>query len=302
MNRPCSSIRLRRQVSFAVSALPLLLMVFCLAGVRSMAQSIQGSIIGTVADKGGAVVPGATVTLTNLDEGSVRTALSSSTGEYQFIDTKAGQYSVEVSMAGFERWATTGVTLAARQQLRIDVSLTVGNVQQEVQVSADAITPINTDTPSISAVYTSAEAANLPVNTRASATGTSALNIVGTLPGVQSDHTSFSLQGGLPFQTEVSVDGITVQNTTNNAPIADAFPSTESIAELRADGAMNNAEFGQPGEITVISKAGTNTIHGSAFWYHQDASMDAIPYTYPITTTKPKLVSNTYGGASAQRS
>ena len=60
---------------------------------------------------------------------------------------------------------------------------------------------------------------------------------------------------------------------------------------------MNNAEFGQPGEITVISKAGTNKIHGSAFWYHQDASMDAIPYTFPTTTKKPKLVSNTYGGS-----
>ena len=61
---------------------------------------------------------------------------------------------------------------------------------------------------------------------------------------------------GLPFQTEVSVDGVSVQGSTNNSPIADAFPSTESISELRADGAMNNAEFGQPGEITVISKGG----------------------------------------------
>jgi hypothetical protein len=292
-----SSVRGPRKASITVAASCLLWMVFCLSGVRSRAQSIQGSIVGTVVDKAGAVVPGATVTLTNLDEGSIRTAASNGGGEYQFIDTKAGQYSVEVSMVGFERWATTGVTLAARQQLRIDVSLTLGNVQQEVHVSADAIPPIDTDTPSISATYTAAEAANLPVNTRASATGTSALGIVATLPGVQADHTSFSLQGGLPFQTEVSVDGITVQNATSNVPIADAFPSTESISEIRADGAMNNAEFGQPGEITVISKAGTNRVHGAAFWYHQDASLDAIPYTYPITKTKPKLVSNTYGGS-----
>jgi Carboxypeptidase regulatory-like domain len=297
MNPSSSSVRTRRKVSITVIASCLWLMFFGLSGVRSLAQSIQGSIIGTVVDRAGAVVPGATVTLTNLDEGSVRTAVSNGNGEYQFIDTKAGQYSVEASMVGFERWETTGVTLAARQQLRIDVSLTLGNVQQEVQVSADAIPPIDTDTASISATYTAAEAANLPVNTRASATGTSALGIVATLPGVQADHTSFSLQGGLPFQTEVSVDGITVQNSTSNVPIADAFPSTESISEIRADGAMNNAEFGQPGEITVISKAGTNRVHGAAFWYHQDASMDAIPYTYPITTTKPKLVSNTYGGS-----
>jgi Carboxypeptidase regulatory-like domain len=280
-------------------ALTAFILVFlCSFTVRqSLAQSIQGSIIGTVQDKAGAVVPGATLTLTNLDEGSARTTTSNGSGDYQFLDTKAGRYSLVATGAGFEKWSTTGVSLASRQQLRIDVALVVGSVQQEVDVSADAISAINTETPTISAVYTAAEAANLPVNTRASASGTSALNIVGTLPGVQADHGSFSLQGGLPFQTEVSVDGVTVQSATGNSPIADAFPSTESISELRADGAQNNAEFGQPGEITVISKAGTNTIHGSAFWYFQNAVFDAIPYTYPITTTKPKLIGNTYGGS-----
>jgi hypothetical protein len=268
-----------------------------LFGVQSPAQSIQGSIIGTVQDAGGAVVPGATITLTSLDDGTVRTTVSSGSGDYTFLDAKAGSYSVDVTQTGFDKWSTTGIMLAARQQLRVDAKLTVGNVQTVVEVSSDAVSAINTDTPAISAVYSAAEAANLPVNTRASAGGTSALNIVGTLPGVQADHGSFSLQGGLPFQTEVSVDGITVQSATGNSPIADAFPSTESISEIRADGAMNNAEFGQPGEITVISKGGTNKIHGSAFWYYQGSAFDAIPYTYPITTVKPKLVANTFGGS-----
>lgn len=277
-------------------------LVFCLAaclisGSYSHAQSIQGSILGTVRDAGGAVIPNAEITLTSIEEGSVRTTHSNDSGEYLFVDVKAGRYTVEVSQSGFQKWSATGVSLAARQQLRLDASLTIGSVQQEVQVSGDTITAIDTETPSINAVYSAADVANLPVNTRASASGTSALNIVGTLPGVQADHGSFSVQGGLPFQTEVSVDGITVQSATGNSPIADAFPSTESISELRADGAMNNAEFGQPGEITVTTKGGTNNIHGSAFWYHQNAAFDAIPYTYPITTQKPKLIGNTYGAS-----
>ena len=223
MNLLSSSVPRLRKVSITVVASCLLLMAVWIFGVRSQAQSIQGSIIGTVVDKAG-VVPGGDGHAYKSGRGF------DSQGGYQqqrgvsIYRTKAGQYSVEVSMAGFERWTTTGVTLAARQQLRIDVSLTLGNVQQEVTVSADAIPPIDTDTASISAMYTAAEAANLPVNTRASASGTSALSIVGTLPGVQADHTRFSLQGGLPFQTEVSVDGITVQNATSNVPIADAFP------------------------------------------------------------------------------
>ncbi|HEX6772719.1 MAG TPA: TonB-dependent receptor [Acidobacteriaceae bacterium] len=261
------------------------------------AQSIQGSIIGTVRDSAGAVLPGATVTLTNIGDGATRSAVTDASGNYEFIDSKAGQYSVQVTANGFQKWSATDLALAARQQLRVDAALPVGSVQQQVNVSGETLSAINTENPTISGVYNAADVANLPVNTRASENGTSALNIIGTLPGVQADHGSFSLQGGLPFQTEVSVDGITVQGANSNSPIADAFPSSESISELRTDGALNNAEFGQPGEVTVVSKAGTNTIHGSAFWYHQNAAFDAIPYTYPTTTSKPKLVANTYGGS-----
>ena len=284
---------LRREIGSAFILFLLLLSIV----PTSFGQSIQGSIVGTVQDKAGAVVPGATLTLKNLDEGSERTAVSSANGDYKFLDAKAGSYSLVVTTAGFEKWSTSGVTLASRQELRIDVGLIIGNVQQEITVSADTISAINTETATISAVYSAAEAASLPVNTRASANGTSALNIVGTLPGVQADHGAFALQGGLPFQTEISVDGVTVQSATGNSPIADAFPSSESISEVRADGVLNNAEFGQPGEIAVITKGGTNTIHGGIFWYHQNAAFDAIPYTYPVTTTKAKLIGNTYGAS-----
>lgn len=274
------------------------LVVIMLSGNRAVAQSIQGGILGTVKDTAGAVVPGAAVVLVSLDQGTVRTTTSNSSGDFQFGDAKAGKYSIEVSLAGFEKWTTSGIVLAVRQQLRVDPSLTIGNVQQEVSISAEAIGTINTENATVSAVYSAAEASNLPVNTRASATGTSAYNIIGTLPGVQADHGSFSLQGGLPFQADVTVDGITVKNAGgSNTPIQDAFPSTEAIAEIRTDGAQNNAEFGSPGEVTITTKGGSNTIHGSTFWYHQNAAFDAIPYTYITTTTKPKLVANTYGGS-----
>lgn len=263
----------------------------------SQAQSIQGTISGLVTDNSGAAIPNALITLNNTDEGTVRTATSNAAGNYQFVDAKAGHYALEITVSGFSKWSTTGLVLAARQQLRVDAALAISSVSQVIQVSADRISAVNTVDPTISGVYNSADVTNLPVNTRASAGGTSALAIVGTLPGVQADHGSFSLQGGLPFQTEVAVDGVTVQSSTGNSPIADAFPSSESIAEIRTDGSLNSAELGQPGEITVTTKAGTNTMHGSAFWYHQNAAFDAIPYTYPTTKVKPKLVANTYGGS-----
>jgi hypothetical protein len=272
-------------------------MALCSLAPAGFAQSTQGSIIGTVKDATGAIVPGAVITLSNVGEGTTRTTKSNSQGNYSFVDVTAGHYTEEIDQPGFEKWSVTDAVLNTQQQLRLDATLAIGSVDQSVQVSGENVTSIDTDTPSISATYSSADVANLPVNTRASAGGTSALGIVATLPGVQADASGFSLQGGLPFQTEVSVDGVTVQNAAGDSPIGDAFPSSESISEIRADGVLNNAEYGSPGEITVTTKGGTNNIHGSAFWYYQSSAFDSIAYTYPTTPAKPKLVANTFGGS-----
>ncbi len=120
-------------------------------------------------------------------------------------------------------------------------------MQQSVQVNGDTVSAIETDSPTISGTFTSDDATNLPVNTRASFSGTSAASILGTLPGVQDDASGISVQGALPFQVEVTVDGITVKSPAGGSFIGDAFPSTESISEIRADGVLAGAEFGDPG-------------------------------------------------------
>src|SRR5580658_4866324 len=122
-------IEVYRQQSMrrCLTALALLLVLVC---TRGQAQSTQGSIIGSVKDTAGAVVPGALVTLTNTDEGTVRTARSNGVGDYRFQDVKEGRYSLEISASNFEKWAVTGVVLEVRQVLRLDASLSVGTVQQ----------------------------------------------------------------------------------------------------------------------------------------------------------------------------
>jgi hypothetical protein len=270
-----------------------MLLALALGSLAGRAQSTQGAILGAVKDANGAFIPGAEVTLTNTDEGVVRTTKSNETGNYQFLNSKAAHYAVTVTAPNFEKWSTTGVELTARQELRLDVTLTLGAVQQEVVVNGDTATAIETESNSISAVYTKDDALNLPLNNRASSNGTSGLTIISTLPGVQTENGQYSLQGGLPFQTEVSVDGITIQNSEGGGPLKDAFPSTEAISEVRTDGVGNNAEFGQPGEVTIVTAGGTNKIHGAAFWYHQNAAFDAIPFG---SATKPHKVGNTFGG------
>jgi len=102
----------------------------------------------------------------------------------------------------------------------------------------------------------------------------------------------------LPYQVDVTVDGVTVKSATGGTYIGDSFPSTESISEIRADGVLTNAEFGDPGQIVVTTKGGTNSIHGSGFWYYQNSAFDAIAYTYPTTLTKPSVTGNTFGGSA----
>jgi len=283
------SCRPRLRWEWAVMAI---FFTFVLATVSVRAQSNQGVILGTVKDPSGAIIPGAQITLLSTDEGIVRETLSNASGDFRFLESTAGHYTITVTAKGFEKWSETNAALAARQQLRFDVKLPLGSVQQEIVVSGDKASAIETETNSISAVYTREDAEGLPVNNRAGSGGTSGLSLISTLPGVQTEAGSYSLQGGLPFASEVAVDGITVQNASGGGPLADALPSTEAISELRTDGVGNNAEFGQPGEVSIVTKGGTNHLHGSAFWYHQNAAFDSIPFG---AATKPHKVGNTFG-------
>ena len=198
------------------------LLAFALACIQVHAQATQGSVVGTVKDPNGSVVPDATVTLTNTDEGTQRTARTSAVGDYQFLDVKAGQYRVDIETSGFKKWQATGITLSVRQELRLDAKLAVGAVQQEIQVTGENVSAIQTETPTISASFSAADADSLPVNTRASFSGTSAAGILGTLPGVQDDSSGFSLQGALPYQLDVTVDGVTSKDATGGNFLRDA--------------------------------------------------------------------------------
>jgi len=281
---------------WAAAALAVILTIV-LSATTGWAQATQGSIVGTIKDSVGAVVPGATITLTNTDEGVARTTKTNGSGEYSFQDAKAARYTLVVEAPGFEKWETTGVVLEVRQQLRIDATVAVGSVQQQVTVNGDSASAIETESPTISDTFTADDATNLPVNTRASFSGTSAAAILGTLPGAQADASGVSLQGALPYQVEVTVDGITTKNAGGGTFISDTFPSTEAISEIRTDSVLANAEYGDPGQVVVTTKGGTNSLHGSAFIYYQDSNWNAIPYTFPITTTKPVVHGSTFGGS-----
>lgn len=280
-----------------------LFLLFALNPALLFAQSTQATFLGTVKDSSGATVAGAQIVITNIDEGVSRTFTSDSAGDYRIPDFKPGHYKIEVSKDGFRTEVIENITLTARQELREDLTLQVGAVGQQVVVSDRSAGAINTENAAISSSLDSNSVLNLPTTYRANG-GTSPLTLIAILPGVQPDtdtgngfNQGYSVHGGLPSQSETTIDGISTQNTGGNSPLKDAFPSSESIAELRVDGVGNNAEFGQPGQITTITKGGTNSYHGGIFWYHQNAAFDATPFVRGGTPAKPHKVGNDFGGS-----
>lgn len=263
-----------------------------LASAPAAAQSTLGVVLGNVADPTGGAIAAAKVTLRNTGENTERETQSNANGVYEFQNVKPGRYEIEVSSAGFQKFTAKDLILAARQTLRVDAQMAIGEIAQTIEVSASAGV-ITTETHVIASSLTPEKVANLPANFRAS-TNTTPFALLQTLPGVQADNgLGMGIQGGIPAQSEASTDGIAITSMTGNSPNRNLFPSVESIAEIRVQGVGNAAEFGVPGDITIISKGGTNEYHGALFWYHQNRAFDARSFGQ---TALPAKVSNNFGG------
>ena len=272
-----------------IPILSLLFLTTLIAPVVS--QSIFGTILGTVRDTTGSVIPGATVKIINIDENTVRTVQSNDNGDYEAVNMKPGRHRIEVTATGFQTFNTSEVALVARQTLRIDAALGTGQVTATVDITANA-GAITTETQTISSSFGAQKILNLPANYRA-AGSTSPYILIASLPGVQADNgNNFSIQGAPPSQSQFSLDGISTTNVRGNSPLNQAFPSAESIAEIKVQGVGNAAEYGQVGDVTTISKSGTNEYHGTAFWYHQNRALDSNTFG---ALTKPQKIGNDFG-------
>ncbi len=260
--------------------------------VPSNAQSTYGAILGTVTDSSGAGIANATVTITNSDENTSRIVETNENGEFDGENLLPAHYTVTITSAGFDTYNATNLSLVARQILRVNATLQVGKEQQTVTVNDAEVGVIATDSQVIQATFAPKTLLNLPANIRANG-NTSPYQLIQILPGVQADNSNnFSIQGGIQSQTQYSLDGISITDVGGNSPLTNAFPSTESIAEIKVQGVGNPAEYGQVGDITTISKSGTNQLHGDLFWYSQNRALNSLAFGQTI---KPQLVANDFG-------
>jgi hypothetical protein len=243
------------------------------------AQSTYGAVVGVLTDSSKAVLPGATVTLKEVQTNVARTTTSDANGNYEFLNLTQGRYQVSVEMSGFGKRSTEPFPVSARQTVRIDVEMQTATRAEEVTVSGGAPL-INTENPTVSDSKTNREIQQLPFTFRTF--NTSPVDVIAVLPEVQKDPraSEFSLSGGQSYQNEVSVDGISTTNVRRNG-IGDGarnlFPSVEGIEEIRVSSINNNAEFAMTGDITTITRPGTNSFRGTAFFNFNNESLNANP-------------------------
>jgi len=263
-----------------------------LACAPAFSQSTFGTILGTVQDASGGSVAGGEIEIRNLDENTTRRTASNESGLYQFLNLPAGRYTLSATKAGFATARVSEVALEARQERRLDLTLSLANVQEVVEVQA-AATAINTENATISATMDNQQIAQLPSNYRGGST--SPLGAIVGLPNVQQDQNgTIALSGSLPFMTDYSVDGTSTVSIITNSAARDMYPSSEMLGEFKVSAINNNAELAASGDVTVTTKSGGNALHGSAFEYLQNRALDATTYGSSVKQAK---VWNTFGAS-----
>jgi Carboxypeptidase regulatory-like domain len=282
-----------RQERLAISRQMLLIvfLVFSLgSALPALGQSTFGSVRGMVQDNTSAVVSDTQVVLHSTDENTERTVIADSSGNFLFENVKAGKYSLRAHHDGFADTALTGISVEARQDLRLTVVLNVATQSTTVEVTSGG-EQINTENATLGDSKDNLEMTQLPLNNRA--TTTSPLGALALSPNVQTDTAgNIALGGASSSMVNFSVDGISTANVRQNGALQDAYPSQEGIAAVKVTSFNNSAEFSQIGDVTFTTKNGTNNYHGSVFEYLQNQALDATPYGF--STKAPKKF-NTFG-------
>jgi hypothetical protein len=274
-----------------------------LARGRANAQLLFGSIVGTVTDSSGALVPDALVTVTQTQTNEKRSGVSNASGEYVISTVPAGTFTVLISKAGFQHFETVNVAVAINTTVRVDAALTVGSQTETIKVSSSGEAELQTDRADVHGEVTSQSLQELPQPTRTYE------GLVGLLPGVAPPSASgggtnnpmrsmeIQANGTSGSATNVAIDGVSATNPWVQF-YSTAVPSVEAVEMVNVVTASAGADQGvmNGAGIHVQIKSGTNSFHGSGYEYFENNTLKAKPYFQPVDTVKPKYIDNNFGG------
>jgi hypothetical protein len=293
--------RIRLFASIGITV-PMALLAIFLSAPGVMAQTAtSGTVFGTVTDPTGAVVPGAEVQLVNIDTNATSTQKTNSSGQYTFPNLGPGDYKITVKMAGFRTSSVPNVTVEVNKTTNQSIALEVGIENQVVEVTSSAVAQLQTSDAQIGNSITSDLIQRLPTLQR------NITELMNLQPGVYSTGNGAANSGGnlqmrtagaIDDQNTVTVDGIDI--TQGVVAANTVVPvSADSVEEFRSNVSNPNASFERSsgGQITLVTRHGTNQLHGAAYWYRQDSVLNANTWdNNRAKIAKPNIEDNRYGG------
>jgi hypothetical protein len=276
------------------------------------AQSFRGAILGTVSDATGAVIAGAKVTVRNTDTGLMRETHSADDGSYAVPELPIGNYAVTVEKTGFQTSVTTAVRVDVAVDRRVDVALKPGDVAQRIEVSGETLAQIETTANILGGTFQAKEVLDLPIN------GRDYQKLLIMVPGASGDPSGgmdspgsfglFSVNGNRGRANNFLLDGTDMNDGYRNLPAINqggvfGTPGTvlpiEAIAEVRV---LSNweAEYGRNAGsvVNIVTKSGTNEIHGSVFEYYRNDGLNARNYFNTKPNPKDNFSNHQFGVAA----
>ncbi|SPF35634.1 conserved exported hypothetical protein [Candidatus Sulfopaludibacter sp. SbA4] len=287
----------------------LLALLLCVGGPAALAQTADtGAIGGTVTDPAGALVPQAEIKAANLATGESRTAITAQNGTYSVPLLPPGSYKVEVSKNGFRLLNYPSVRVVVAETETLNAQLEVGAVTESVTV-ADEAEQLQTASSSLGRVTSEEMVANLPLVTR------NYTQIIGLNAGVATEVTnatalgrgsggerSFSSAGGSQASNNYQMDGVVANDLQNSGDFSGgvAIPNPDTIQEFKVQTSQYDATYGRNvgANVNVITKGGSNTLHGSLFEYLRNEDLNANDFFFNRAGQPRGLLrENQFGGA-----
>jgi hypothetical protein len=243
-------------------------------------QTTSGTISGSVADAGGAVVPGATVSVTEEAKKFVLTTTTDETGRFVFGQVAPGTYTITVEIPGFKRFERKNVVFNANDRLALGtLNIEVGQITDAIEVTTEQVT-LQTESAERSGTLEAKQMENIAVN------GRSPLALVGLVPGVVATGDfrtggpgglgNISANGSRSNQNQYTINGISNVDTGSGGSV-NVTVSLDSVQEFKILAGVYQAEYGRSAgtQISVVTKSGTSEFHGSGYWFHRHDSLNA---------------------------
>jgi hypothetical protein len=267
---------------------------------KSFAQSSYGSVVGTVKDPSGAVVPGAKTVLTDVDTSEIKSVTTDASGDYQFVNLQPGRYKVDVDVTGFSHLRREGVQVAVAVATRVDLTVAVGTGGEIVEVNEE--TPLlNSEDASVGQVVEGRAVSEMPLN------GRNVMNLIQLAPGVvphgqsqgqqnRSGYANYQISGGMAQEGRTVLDGAPLQTALTNGQ---AFvPIQDTVQEFQVMGNNVPAEYDGTlnGVINIATKGGGNQFHGNAYEFIRNRVLNANTFfNNRNKIARPPFTQNEYG-------